>query len=53
MEARDKPMLVHRLDKILLRVVMMLRRNLTAVMLGGVQNLYKTNLNCLQTQAIF
>ena len=47
MEARDKPMLVQWLDKILLRVVMMLRRNLTAEPLQNQPHLFANTSNLL------
>ena len=47
MEARDKPMLVHWLDKKPLRVVMMLRRNLTAEPLQNQPHLFANTSNLL------
>ena len=46
-EARDKPMLVHWLDKKPLRVVMMLRRNLTAGPLQNQPHLFANTSNLL------
>ena len=47
MEARDKPMLVHWLDKKPLRVMMILRRNLTAEPLQNQPHLFANTSNLL------